>query len=111
MEASPVSILEAMASGKPVVATRVGSVPETVIEGRTGYLVAPDSADEVAANVLELLGDPVRAAVMGQAGREEVVAHWSIERMVEGYEEMLSGIYRRKAGDGRGRRNEPSGGP
>jgi glycosyltransferase involved in cell wall biosynthesis len=99
MEANPVSILEAMACGKPVVATRVGSVPETVLEGRTGFLVAPGSADEVAAKVLELLGDPGRAAALGQVGREEVVAHWSIGRMVEGYQEMLTGIYRRKAAE------------
>ncbi len=78
MEANPVSILEAMASGKPVVATRVGSVPETVLEGRTGYLVAPGSADEVAAKVLELLGDQVRAAALGQAGRKR---WWPIGRL------------------------------
>ena len=105
MEANPVSILEAMASGKPVVATRVGSVAETVLDGRTGYLVAPGSADEVAAKVLELLGDPVRAAALGQAGREEVVAHWSIERMVEGYQEMLTRIYRQKT-EGTGPRDK-----
>jgi glycosyltransferase involved in cell wall biosynthesis len=99
MEANPVSVLEAMASGKPVVATRVGSVGETVLDGRTGYLVAPGSADEVAAKILELLGDPGRAKVMGQAGREEVVAHWSVGRMVEGYQEMLEGLYRKKAAE------------
>jgi glycosyltransferase involved in cell wall biosynthesis len=98
METSPVSILEAMACGKPVVATRVGSVPQTVVEGRTGYLVAPGSADELAARILELLSDPGRAKAMGQAGRQEVVAHGSIGRMVEGYQAMLTGIYRRKAG-------------
>ena len=101
MEANPVSILEAMASGKPVVAPRVGSVPETVLDGRTGYLVVPDNADEVAAKILELIADPVRAVALGQAGRQEVVAHWSIERMVEGYQEMIAGIYRRKA-EGKG---------
>jgi len=98
MEANPVSILEAMASGKPVVATRVGSVPETVHEGRTGYLVAPGNAGEMAAKVLDLLGDPARAQAFGQAGQREVLEHWSVEKMVKGYEEMLSGIYRHKAG-------------
>ena len=115
MEANPVSILEAMASGKPVVATRVGSVPETVLDGRTGCLAAPGSADEVAAKILELLCDPVRAKAMGQAARQEVVAHWSIQRMVEGYQAMLAGIYQRKAekrgarGEGRGVRGEGRG--
>jgi hypothetical protein len=50
---------------------------------------------------LELIGDPVRAAALGEAGRQEVVAHWSIQRMVEGYQEMIAGIYRRKA-EGKG---------
>ena len=93
MEANPVSILEAMAAEKPVVATRVGSVSETVLDGATGYLVAPGDADELAARLIELLRDRQRAAVMGRAGREHVLDHWSIERMVAGYEDLLEGIY------------------
>jgi glycosyltransferase involved in cell wall biosynthesis len=99
MEANPVSILEAMASGKPVVATRVGSVPETVLHGRTGYLVAPgDSgvAGELAARVVELFRNPDRALAMGRAGREHVVAHWSIRQMVRGYQDLILEIYQSK---------------
>ena len=47
MEANPVSILEAMAAGKPVVATRVGSVDRAVQEGRTGYLVTPGNEESL----------------------------------------------------------------
>jgi glycosyltransferase involved in cell wall biosynthesis len=96
MEANPVSILEAMATEKPVVATRVGSVPETVLEGQTGYLVAPGNAQELSARVVELFRDPDRAAAMGRAGREHVLARWSIERMVEGYQDLLASIYQSK---------------
>jgi len=96
MEANPVSILEAMATEKPVVATRVGSVPETVREGQTGYLGAPGSAEELAARVTELFRNPEHAAAMGRAGREHVLAHWSIERMVEGYQDLLVSIYQSK---------------
>ena len=96
MEANPVSILEAMASEKPVVATRVGSVPETVRHGVTGILVPPGDAGGIAAATIELLAQPDRAAVMGRAGREEVLAHWSIDRMVQGYEDLIAGIYREK---------------
>jgi glycosyltransferase involved in cell wall biosynthesis len=96
MEANPVSILEAMASAKPVVATRVGSVPETVIDGQTGYLVAPGDASQLADRIVSLLKDPVRAAAMGRAGRESVVSGWSIQRMVEGYESLLSTLYAAK---------------
>ena len=46
MEANPVSILEAMAAGKPVVATRVGSIDKAVEEGRSGYLVTPGCEEE-----------------------------------------------------------------
>lgn len=96
MEANPVSILEAMASEKPVVATRVGSVPETVLEGKTGCLVAPGAAGEVAARVVELFRDPLRARALGRAGRQHVLAHWSIQRMVQGYQDLIGGIYQGK---------------
>jgi len=60
MEANPVSILEAMAVEKPVIATRVGSVPETVIDGKTGFLTTPGSAEEIASRLIELLQSPTR---------------------------------------------------
>lgn len=100
MEANPVSILEAMAAGKPVVATRVGSVSETVTDGVTGYLVAPGDGAALAERVVGLLGDPHRAAAMGRAGREQVLAHWSVQQMVLGYENLLAEIYHRKTGGG-----------
>jgi glycosyltransferase involved in cell wall biosynthesis len=103
IEANPVSILEAMAAEKPVVATRVGSIDQAVQEGRTGYLVTPGSEDELIARMLELLGDRAKAAAFGRAGRQHVVDHGSIERMVSGYEEMLEDIYRRKAAKRSGR--------
>lgn len=93
MEANPVSILEAMACEKPIVATRVGSVPETVLEGRTGLLSAPGDAAQIAAHLLRLFRDPAQATCLGRAGREEVLRHWSVEGMVDGYQAMLSEIY------------------
>ena len=96
MEANPLCLLEAMASEKPVVATRVGSVPETVLEGRTGYLVAPGDVPAMADRVLGLLTDPAGAAAMGRAGREHVIAHWSIDGMVRGYEDLIADVYRAK---------------
>jgi len=97
MEANPLSILEAMACEKPVVATRVGSVPKTVLDGTTGYLVTPGDANEFAARVVELLGHPERAAAMGRAGREQVITHWSIDRTVEGYQDLIADIYTTKS--------------
>lgn len=97
MEANPVSLLEAMASQKPVVATRVGSVPETVHDGTNGYLVPPGNDQQLAARIVELLREPMRAAAMGRAGREQVLAHWTEDHMTRGYESLLSEIYDRKA--------------
>lgn len=96
MEANPVSILEALAVGKPVVATRVGSVPQTVSDGEVGFLVEPGDAAAMAARVVELLEQPKLAAAFGAAGRRQVCERWSLERMVEGYEALLHEIYRRK---------------
>ena len=102
MEANPVSIMEAMACEKPVVATRVGSVPETVLDGRTGYLAPPGDAYELAGRTLDLLCHPDHAALLGRAGREQVIAHWSVDRMVKGYQDLIAELYEKKA-VGRGR--------
>jgi glycosyltransferase involved in cell wall biosynthesis len=96
-EANPLCLLEAMASEKPVVATRVGSVSETVLDGQTGYLVAPGDIGGMARRVLELLGNRDRAATIGHTGRELVIARWSVARMVEGYQELIKEIYTAKS--------------
>jgi glycosyltransferase involved in cell wall biosynthesis len=96
VETSPVSILEAMASGKPVVATRVGSVPALVRPGITGFLVAPDDEAAMAGYVTQLLGDADLALRMGGAGREQVMADGSLERMVAAYESLLRELYDRQ---------------
>src|SRR5262249_42343103 len=95
-EANPVSILEAQACGKPVVCTRVGSIAESVREGQSGYLVDPGDELQMAHHVISLLLDPAKAEHLGNAGRQNVIENWSIERMVEGYETLIETIYRRK---------------
>ena len=97
MEANPVSILEALACGKPVVATRVGSIPESIHDGENGYLVPPGGEEALASRVLELFNAPELARQFGQAGRRRVVDDWSLERMVSGYEQLIEGIYASKA--------------
>jgi len=68
------SLMEAMAAGRPVVASRAGGVLETVLDGETGLLVAPGDVDGVARALLELLADPGRAKEMGEAGRRRALA-------------------------------------
>lgn len=96
MEANPVSILEALACEKPVVATRVGSISESVMDGQTGYLVPPGDEEALAGWVAILLRDTWRARSLGKAGRRLVVERWSLERMVEGYQSLIRTIYTSK---------------
>ena len=66
-------IAEALASGKPVIGTRVGAIPELVRQGQTGFLVERRNPADVAARILELLGDPDLRRRMGEAGRRLAV--------------------------------------
>lgn len=96
-EANPVSILEALACGVPVVATRVGSIPETVVPGETGYLAMPGDANDVAGHLLRLLNDRDLAMRLGGTGRQRVASRWSLDAMTTGYLELMETIYERKA--------------
>ncbi len=97
-EANPVSILEAMSVGKPVVATNVGSVAESVREGGTGFLVAAGDETAFAERVITLLHNPLLAKKYGAAARRHVVEKASLEVMVGGYERLIAELYQRKTG-------------
>lgn len=96
MEANPVSILEGLACGKPVVSTRVGSIPETVEHGVNGYLTDPGSADQLAEWAGQLLTHSDISRSMGRAGRERIVHNWSLQKMVMGYQNLIQSIYLNK---------------
>jgi glycosyltransferase involved in cell wall biosynthesis len=85
--------LEAMAAGRPVVARRVGALPETVAHGETGLLVDDDTPAGVAAALRAIVADPARARAMGAAGRRRAETEFSAERSVEtveaAYREVL----------------------
>jgi glycosyltransferase involved in cell wall biosynthesis len=86
-------IAEAMAAGRPVVATRVGGIPEVVVDGETGLLVAPEDPGALAAAIRRLLADPALAARMGEAGRRRAADLFGARRMAERtatmYEELV----------------------
>jgi sugar transferase (PEP-CTERM/EpsH1 system associated) len=84
-EGTPVTILEAMASGLPVVASKVGGIPEVVDEGATGLLVPPADARALAEAIAVYARDPALAARHGAAGRQRVERSNSIAAMVSGY--------------------------
>ena len=84
-------IVEAMASGKPVVASRAGGIQDLVREGETGFLSAPGHAGELGAHILRLLKDPELRRRMGEAGRR--TAHeFSAEKMVEKTEALYTAL-------------------
>jgi glycosyltransferase involved in cell wall biosynthesis len=91
-ETFPVSVLEAMASGLPVVATRVGSVAELVVDGETGTLVAPGDPGALAAALRGFATRPARRAAHGAAARERVERRFTLDRMVEAYAELFEGL-------------------
>jgi glycosyltransferase involved in cell wall biosynthesis len=93
MEANPVSILEAMATARPVVAPNVGSIAESVRDGVTGYLTDEGNRAQVANRVIELLENPTHARELGLAGQQVVVERWSLEGMVNGYQQLINEIY------------------
>jgi phosphatidylinositol alpha-1,6-mannosyltransferase len=74
--------LEAMAAGRPVVARAVGALPETVVDGETGFLVGDDSPEAVAVALSTILADPARARAMGELGRRRAMGEFSPERSV-----------------------------
>jgi glycosyltransferase involved in cell wall biosynthesis len=79
-EGVPVVLMEAMASGRAVVATRIAGVPELVEEGVSGLLVTPGNADELAAALERLASSPQERESMGLAGRRKVVQDFDAER-------------------------------
>jgi glycosyltransferase involved in cell wall biosynthesis len=94
----PNSLLEAMASALPVVATAVGGTPEVVIEGETGLLVPPRDPCALANAMLKLLADPGLAEAFARAGRARVEAHFGEDRMRERLEALLDRLVERHLG-------------
>jgi glycosyltransferase involved in cell wall biosynthesis len=95
-EASPVSIMEAMSCGLPVVASRVGSIDEMVQPGVTGYCVEKTDEKLFARQMIDILSCPQAARHMGVAGRARVAQLGSLDTMVRGYEQLLTSLYSAK---------------
>ncbi len=97
IEASPVSILEAMACRLPVVAPHVGSIDQAVLDQQTGFLVAPGDTESFVRCWSKLLCDSQLSEQFGAAGRQHVVQYGSLRNMIDGYMDLIEEIYRRKS--------------
>ena len=96
----PTVILEAMASARPVVSTRLAGIPELVVDGQTGMLAPPGDSAAFAHALEELLRDPELRLRFGDAGRARIEQHFRIEQTVAPLMKMLEGsCSRRPAGD------------
>lgn len=95
-EASPVSILEAMSVGLPVVAPRVGSIDQAVCDGRTGFLIQPGDGQAYVRKWVQLLTDPGLRRRMGEAARQRVLQYGSLDTMTQGYTCLIEELFLRK---------------
>ncbi|HEX3291448.1 MAG TPA: glycosyltransferase [Gaiella sp.] len=93
-EGTPVTIIEALAAARAVVATEVGGVPDVVDDGETGFLVPPGDTEALAARLELLAREPARRAEMGRIGRERVLRRYAVERLVDD----VDGLYRELLG-------------
>jgi glycosyltransferase involved in cell wall biosynthesis len=89
-ESFGLAALEAMGCGVPVVATRVGGLPELIIDGETGILVPPDDELSMAAAIIKLLGDRALKERMGEAGRARAAENFNEKKMHSAWIELSS---------------------
>jgi glycosyltransferase involved in cell wall biosynthesis len=82
----PLTVLEAMACGLPVIATAVGGIPEQVEEGHTGWLVPARDAAALANRISQLIERPAERETMGRAAAEKARTSYSLDQMVQSYE-------------------------
>jgi glycosyltransferase involved in cell wall biosynthesis len=87
-EAMPLVIPEAWAAGRPVVASRVGGIPELIEDGKTGLLIEPGDVDGLAVRLRRLLADPPAARELGRAGRELARTRYDVTAMTGAYDRL-----------------------
>ena len=100
-DCQPTTLLEAMASGKPVVASRVGGIPDTVDDGKTGFLFESENVEDLANKIIKLLNDEQLIEEMGNASKEKSKEYdWRriAEKTVEAYRDIISNFHNKKSG-------------
>ncbi len=98
-EGTPVGILEAGASGLPVVSTLHGGIPDVVLEGETGFLVAEHDVDNMAERMMRLVREPELADRMGLAARRRIEANFTMEQSLSRLWDVISGSIKQRHSD------------
>ena len=96
-EGTPVVAIEALAAGCPVVATRVGGVPDVVEDEVSGYLVEPGAVDEPAERLAALAADPELRRRLGEAGRRRVLPRYSVDRLLDDVDRLYRALLASRA--------------
>ena len=91
-EGMPRVLIEAMASGKPIIASRVGGIPHYITHGETGLLFERDDTETLAKLLRELLGDPAYRHLLGERGLRHASAHLSDVRYADGMARLIAGV-------------------
>jgi glycosyltransferase involved in cell wall biosynthesis len=92
MEGTPLAVLEAMASGLPVISTKHAGIPDVVAHGESGLLGAEYDVDAMAAHMLHVIDDPALAGRLGQTGRAYVEQHHRVEERVGALQQLLEQV-------------------
>lgn len=92
IECLGLSMIQAMACGRPVVGSRINGIPEVIIDGETGFLVEPNNAHQAAERINDLLADRTLRERMGSAGRERAVRHFNQDLLVRDLEEAYRSL-------------------
>lgn len=95
-EGTPVAVLEASASGLPVIATKHAGIPDVILDGETGFLVEEHDVDVMAEKMIQLLEDKSLAPQMGMRGKERIKAHFTIEKHLETLDILIEKIIQKK---------------
>ena len=87
-------IAEAMAAGKPVIGTPIGSTPDMIVHGVTGYVVPLDPMEKIVDKIIELAEDPIRSVRIGQAARKHAEEAFGIEAHVQKVQDIYERLFR-----------------
>ncbi|NQU83485.1 MAG: glycosyltransferase family 4 protein, partial [Parcubacteria group bacterium] len=82
-EGMPYVILEAMAAGLPIIATRVGGIPEIIDNDVSGILIQPQSPEAIKNSIINLLNSPSKRNALGEQARKKLIENYNINKMVE----------------------------